>query len=89
MASKLVKNLFDEPTRMTSNVNGRDKKRVDSEIIAFVKRKCFELFSSMSSDKVKEDWSKCVLAIDESCRWLNNKPRKKEMSKSHAGESKS
>ena len=90
MAAKLVKNLFDEPTRMTSNVNGRDKKRLDPEIMAFVKWKCFEFFPSTSSNKVEEDWSKCVLAIDESCRRLNNKPRKKEkMSESHAGESKS
>ena len=70
---------------MTLNVNGRGKKRLDS---AFVKCKCLEFFPSTSSDKVKEDRSKCVLAIDESYCRLNNKSRKKEkISESHAGES--
>ena len=79
MASKLVRNLFDETTRKTSNVNGRNKKRLDPTIMAYVKRKCFEFFPSTGSDRVQEDWAKCILAIDESCRRLNNKPRKKKI----------
>ena len=71
MASKLVRRLVDETTRMTSNVNGRGKKQLDPDIIAYVKSKCFEFFPSTGSDRVKEEWAKCILAIDESCRRLN------------------
>ena len=77
MATKLVRRLFDETTRMTSNVKGRGKNRLDPDTIAYVKRKCFEFFPATEPSKVKEDWAKCVIAIDESCRRLNNKPRKK------------
>ena len=78
MASKLVRRLFDETTR--TNVKGRGKKQLDSDIIAYVKSKCFEFFPSTDPDRVMEEWAKCILAIDESCRRLN-KSKKKNIEK--------
>ena len=53
MASKMVRHLFDEKTRMTSNVNGRGKNQLDPYIIAIVKHKCFEFFHQLVLKKLR------------------------------------
>ena len=68
-AALLVKRLFDMPTRMRSNVSGRGKEKLDPEIIAYIKAKAFEYYKCNASE-VKNQWAKCVTAIDDKSRAL-------------------
>lgn len=76
-AALLVQKLFDIPTRMRSNVAGRGKEKLDPEIIKYVKAKCFDFYECHPSE-VKEEWSKCVISIDEKSRALKKIKSKKE-----------
>ena len=68
-AALLVKNLFDVPTRMRSNVTSRGKEKLDPEIIKYVKEKVFEYYECNPAE-VKKEWKRCVTAIDEKSRSL-------------------
>lgn len=68
-AALLVQRLFDIQTRMRSNVAGRGKERLDPEIMKYIKAKCFEYFECPPSE-IKNEWSKCVVSIDEKSRAL-------------------
>lgn len=76
-ATNLTRRLFDEQTHRTSNVSGKKKAKLNPIIMESVKSTCFQFFPCSQSDVGKE-WSKCVVAIDESCRRLNNKPKKSQ-----------
>lgn len=66
--------LLDEETRKCSNVPGRGKEKLDPQVVKYAKTKCFEYFPSAAS-AIKDEWSKCVISIDESCRRLNKPTR--------------
>ena len=76
MSVHLTRWLFSEQVRMTSNVSGRKKRQLDPKIISYIKSTAFKYFPSLHSDIAKE-WADCIVAIDESCRRLKNKPTKK------------
>jgi len=46
VAARLVAALFDEDTRLRSNVRGQGKDPLDPKMIEYVKKKCFETFPS-------------------------------------------
>lgn len=77
LAAALVAELFDKETRLKSNVRGRGKEPLDPKVIAFVKQKCFELFPSTGD--CKEEWEKCVIAIDEKSRELKRQLKRKKL----------
>lgn len=74
-AALLVKNLFDVETRIRSNVAGRGKEKLDPEIMKFIKAKVFEYYECNPSD-IKDEWSKCIVAIDEKSRALKKLKKK-------------
>ena len=77
MAVHLVRILFNEDTRIHSNVSGRcGKDMLDPLIIRYVKNICFQFFPLGGGEKRADEWNKCIVAIDESNRRLKNKPRK-------------
>ena len=67
MAVLMTRRLFSAEVRMSSNVSGRKKKKLDPRIIDFIRRKAFLFFPSAHLDNSKE-WSECVIAIDKSSR---------------------
>ena len=69
-AAKLSEKLFDEETRMTHNVSGRNKPKLDPVVVAFIKDQCFEFFPCKSTERVDVEWPHCVTAIDEKNRRL-------------------
>ena len=77
MAVHLVRILFNEDTRIQSNVSGRcGKDMLDPLIIRYIKNVCFQFFPLNGGEKRSDEWNKCIVAIDESNRRLKNKPRK-------------
>ena len=76
LAVRMVRILFDEETRLKSNVNGRGKEKLDPEIIKYVKRKCFYYWPLSCKETEEEGWKLCVISIDENARSLKNKQRK-------------
>ena len=61
---------------MTPNISGRNKSQLDPKIMSYIKSTAFKYFPSLHSDITKEQ-AECVVAIDESCRRLKNKPKKR------------
>lgn len=79
-SSRLVRRLFDEQTRKTSNVAGKlGKAQLNPVIISYVKSLTFQFFPLDTYEKLDKAWSICVGAIDEGNRRLNNKPTKKQL----------
>ena len=81
MAVNAIRVLVDEETRKKSNVVGRGKDMLDPVIVNYVKNMCFQFFPVMGSEKKADEWSKCVISIDESSRQLkidliNRNPKK-------------
>ena len=77
-SSRLVRRLFDEHARKTSNVAGRlGKSQLDTVIMSYVKSLTFQFFPLNLHEKQDRAWAACIGAIDEANRRLNNKPRKK------------
>ena len=81
-AALLIQKLFDIPTRMHSNVAGRGKEKLDSEIIKYVKAKCFVFYECHPSE-VKEEWSKCLISTDERSRTLKKLKGKRDRKFKH------
>lgn len=76
-AVNLVRNIFEEETRKHSNVGGKlGKQRMNPVLMEYVKSLSFQYYPLEPYEKEKVEWSKCVVAIDESNRRLNNKPKK-------------
>lgn len=69
-ATRIIRHLVDYDTRKRSNVHGRGKEQLDPQVVKYAKIKCFEYFPCPASS-IKEEWSMCIIAIDDSCRWLN------------------
>ena len=73
----MVRRLFDENTRKLSNVSGKaGKAQLNPVIISFVKSMAFQYYPCDTLVDVSKEWANCVIAIDESCRRLVNKPKK-------------
>ena len=77
MAVKLEKRLIPENIRIISNVSGKNKRKLDPNVMEYVRKIVFQYFSSQQVD-TKKDWGECTVAIDESCRRLKNKPTKRK-----------
>lgn len=73
-AVRIIRHVIDKETRKCSNVSGRGKEKLDPQVVKYAKDKCFEYFPCATS-AVKDEWSKCVISIDESCRRLNKPTR--------------
>lgn len=71
-AALLVERLFDVETRLKSNVSGRQKEKLDPEIIKYVRAKAFQYYECNSTEK-KTEWAKCVLSIDDKSRSLKKR----------------
>jgi len=78
MAVNLIRRLFDKDTRIKSNVSGHGKEMLDPVLVNYAKTICFQFFPLNSSEKVVEEWNKCIIYIDKSSQRLKNKPNKKE-----------
>ena len=71
LALNLVKELFSEEDRISSNVRGKyGKKQLDKKKLAYIKDVTFQSYPSPTSD-VKQAWSKCIKAIDSTSRAFN------------------
>ena len=76
-AAILTANLFDEDTRMNSNVWGRGKEKLDPEIMKFVKAQCFIYYPTQGNPV--EEWEKCVQSIDVKSRSIKRQRKSKGM----------
>ena len=73
-AKKLVEIIFTKKERSTSNVNGRNKPKLDPVRITYVKKKAFMMYPcNPHVEKEEKAWAECVIAIDEGNRRLNRK----------------
>ena len=75
-ATNLSRKLFDERTRLASNVSGRNKKQLNPAIINYIKSTTFKYYPCLHSEVEYEQWNLCVVSIDEASRRLKNKPKK-------------
>jgi len=75
MAVHLTRCLIPENIRIISNVSGKNKRKLDPNVMEYVREVVFQYFPSQQADN-KKDWGECTIAIDESCRRLKNKPTK-------------
>ena len=73
---KEFRDLFDEQTRIKSNVNGKKKERLDPEVIKYIKQKCFYYCPLSGKETEDEGWKLCIISMDENLQSLKNKPRK-------------
>ena len=80
MAANIIRVLVDDDTRRRCNVSGREKDMLDPAIVDYTKTMCFQFFPLSNSEKKADEWSKCVISIDECNRRLKNKPRKQKPS---------
>ena len=71
LAAILACKLFDEETLMKSNVLIDKKEKLDPEITAYIKEKCFHYFSSEgnSEEEREKEWKKCIESIDKKSRY--------------------
>ena len=60
LAAALVNELFDNKTRLRSNVTGRGKDKLDPKKIDYVKKKCYKMYRSDRNGDVKKDWDDCM-----------------------------
>ena len=73
-ATNLVRQLFDEDTRVKSNIAGLcNKDKLDTKKIAAVKKATFQFYPLGYGENDLVAWKKCHIVIDESCRRLNKK----------------
>jgi len=79
MAANLIRYLFDKDTRMKSNVSGRGKEMLDPLLVNYAKSVCFQFFPLNGSEKMLEEWSKCVISIDESSRRLKKNQARRRL----------
>ena len=75
-ATNLTRILFDERTRITSNVSGRCKKQLNPAIMSQIKFLTFKHYPCLPGEVESDQWKICVISIDEASRRLRNKPKK-------------
>ena len=74
-AAILSCNLFDEETRLKSNVRGRGKEKLDPDIIQYIKAKCFMYHPSEGNPT--DEWEKCIQSIDVKSRAIKQQRKRK------------
>ena len=73
----MVREIFGEETMKRSNVAGKfGKLKMNPVLIQYIKSLTFQHYPLESFETEKKAWAKCVLAIDEGNRRLNNKPKR-------------
>ena len=78
-ASRLVRELFDEPTRRKSNVKGKlGKLQLNPVLIDYVKSLTFQYYPLEQFEKENNEWAECIVAIDEANR---RKPKSKKLAR--------
>lgn len=71
-SANLVRSLFTEEERKTSNVNGKNKKKKLDEVrMQSVKEATMYMYPCEVGKKVEQVWIGCIKAIDESNRRIN------------------
>ena len=75
-ATNLTRILFDERTRIMSNVSGRCKKQLNPAIMSHIKFLTFKHYPCLPGEVESDQWKICVISIDEASRRLRNKPKK-------------
>lgn len=75
----MVREMFDEDTMKRSNVAGKlGKLKMNPVLIEYIKSLTFQYYPIEPFEKEKTEWAKCVIAIDEGNRRLNNKPKRNQ-----------
>ena len=78
-AVNMVREMFDEDTMKRSNVAGKlGKLKMNPVLIEYIKSLTFQYYPIEPFEKEKTEWAKCVIAIDEGNRRLNNKPKRNQ-----------
>ena len=75
MVVLMTRRLFSEEVRVSSNVAGHNKNKLNPQIITYIRKIVLAFFPSAQLDTSKE-WGECVIVIDESSRRWKNKPLK-------------
>ena len=70
----LSANLFDEETRLKSNVWGRGKDKLDPDIIQYIEPKCF--MYHLSDGNPTAEWERCIKSIDVKSRAIKKEKGK-------------
>ena len=70
-AKNLACMLFDEDTRINSNVSGRGKRKLNPIIVSYIQSVCFQFYPHDGDEEA--EWKICIKAIDEGNRRLNRK----------------
>lgn len=73
-STRLVKELFSSEERVSSNVRGIGKPKLDEKKIALVRKLTFANFPCASTEE-KASWSRCIKAIDSASRALSRKEK--------------
>ena len=68
----LVTKFFTEEVRLTSNVSGRGKNQLDTDMISVIKVASFRMWPLKSNENKVTAWHDCVKAIDEGGRRLHH-----------------
>ena len=69
----LVTKFFKEEVRLTSNVSGRRKNQLDTDMISAIKVASFRMWPLKSNENKDTAWRDCVKAIDEGGRRLRRR----------------
>ena len=68
-----VQSLFTEAERENLNVRGQGKKQLHPGIVAKIEDATFQQYPLETGEKLRQAWSVCVKAIDESARTLRRR----------------
>ena len=67
-ASLISRDIFTEQERLTCNVNGQGKPKLDEKRIAYVKKVTLQFWPLIHTENIEKEWAECVIAIDEANR---------------------
>ena len=71
----LVSKFFSEEVRMTSNVSGKMKNQLDTDMVSAIKVASFRMWPLKTTENEATVWCECVKAIDEGGRRLLRRSR--------------
>ena len=69
-ASLIAQEIFTEQERLTCNVNGRGKPKLDEQRIAYIKKVTFQFWPLTPTERPERAWADCVITIDEANRQM-------------------
>ena len=77
LAVAMTNRLFDKEIRIKSNCRGRDKPALDPIKLMYVRRKSYEYFQAVITNK--ENWEQeCIKAIDSDARAIKRSMRNRQ-----------